>query len=213
MFTHAACLLFRWEVLDALGEPTEIARPLACPSFGWARGTITLEPIERLGLLQDYRRFPPAKVLDAFVDDRQERRETCKHCKQAEDEIQIGMVPTHVQLPLELAPPKGGERPAALRPRNGDSASWQRQRNAPRCRRLLVAGNPVRDLLLRAKHLFVAAILWPSLNPVAPHDDKRVIAMTNEGRPGPPHCGVSGRRLLLALTHGAPRPTRCLKGF
>jgi hypothetical protein len=35
--------------------------------------------------------------------------------------------PTHVQLPLELAPPKGGERPAALRPRNGDSASWQRQ--------------------------------------------------------------------------------------
>ena len=65
--------------------------------------------------------------------------------------------PTHVQLPLELAPPKGGERPAALRPRNGDSASWQRQRNAPRCRRLLVAGNPVRDLLLRAKHLFVAA--------------------------------------------------------
>jgi hypothetical protein len=65
--------------------------------------------------------------------------------------------PTHVPLPLELAPPKGGERPAALRPRNGDSASWQRQRNAPRCRRLLVAGAAVRDLLLRAKHLFVAA--------------------------------------------------------
>jgi hypothetical protein len=34
-------------------------------------------------------------------------------------------VPTHVQ------PPKGSERPAALRPRNGDSASWQRQRSAP----------------------------------------------------------------------------------
>ena len=32
------------EVLDALGEPTEIARPLACPSFGWTRGTIPLEP-------------------------------------------------------------------------------------------------------------------------------------------------------------------------
>ena len=45
-------------------------------------------------------------------------------------------------------------------------------------------GSPL--LLLRAKSLFVAAILWPSLNPVAPHDDKRVIAMTNEGRPGPP---------------------------
>jgi hypothetical protein len=40
-------LLLRREVLDALGEPTEIARPLACPSFGWARGTITLEPFER----------------------------------------------------------------------------------------------------------------------------------------------------------------------
>jgi hypothetical protein len=249
MFTHAACLLLRWEGREALAKLTEIARPLACPSFGWARGTITLEPIERLGLLQDYRRFPPAKVLDAFVDDRQERRETCKHCKQAEDEIQIGMVPTHVQLPLELAPPKGGERPAALRPRNGDSASWQRQRNAPRCRRLLVAGNPVRDLLLRAKHLFVAATFaypmragpWAhrrleisltasflarvrpcccfapnpcsspqsfgrALNSVAPHDDKRVIAMTNEGRPGPPHCGVSGRR--LAARAYARRPAR-----
>ena len=72
--------------------------------------------------------------------------------------------PTHVPLPLELAPPKGGERPAALRPRNGDSASWQRQRNAPRCRRLLVAGNPVRDLLLRAEHLLIAANL---------HEDRR----------------------------------------
>ena len=38
----------------------------------------------------------------------------------------------------------------------------------------------MRDLLLRAKSLFGAAILWPSLNPAAPRDDKRVIAMTNE---------------------------------
>ena len=116
MFTHAACLLLRREVLDALGEPTEIARPLACPSFGWARGTITLEPFER----QDYRRFPPAEFLNAF--DSQEGRETCK---QAEEEIQVRSVQTHVQR--DLAPPKGGKRPAALRPRNGDSASWQRQ--------------------------------------------------------------------------------------
>ena len=43
MFTHAACLLLRREVLNALGEPSEIARPLACPLFGWARGTIKLE--------------------------------------------------------------------------------------------------------------------------------------------------------------------------
>jgi hypothetical protein len=75
-----------------------MARPLACPSFGWARGTITLEPVERLGLLQDYRRFWPAKFLDAFVNDSQERRETCK---QAEQEIQVRMVPTHVQLPRD----------------------------------------------------------------------------------------------------------------
>ena len=68
-------------------------------------------------------------------------------------------------------------------------------------------------LLLRAKSLFVAAILWPSLNPVAPHDDKRVIAMTNEGRPGPPPAACPAGALLLALTHGAPRRTRCLKGF
>ena len=92
MFTHAACLLLRREVLDALGEPTEIARPLACPSFGWARGTITLEPFER----QDYRRFRPAELQDAF--DSQERRETCK---QAEEEIQVGIVQIHVQLPLD----------------------------------------------------------------------------------------------------------------
>src|SRR6476620_10559587 len=80
----------------------------------------------------DYRRLPPAGE-EFVVDDAwcQKRRET--GCE-AEEEIQVGMVPTHVQLPLELAPPKGGERPAALRPRNGDSASWQRQRNAPRCR-------------------------------------------------------------------------------
>ena len=95
MLTHAACLLLRREVLDALGEPTEIARPLACPSFGWARGTITLEPFER----QDYRRFPPAEFLNAF--DSQEGRETCK---QAEEEIQVGIVQTHVQR--DLAPPR-----------------------------------------------------------------------------------------------------------
>jgi hypothetical protein len=44
----------------------------------------------------------------------------------------------------------------------------------------------VRDLLLRAKHLFGAAIFWTTLNPVARLRDERAIAMTNEaGRTGP----------------------------
>jgi hypothetical protein len=55
------------------------------------------------------------------------------------------------------APPKSGERPAALTPQRG-----LRQLAAPgelrrAAGRLLVAGNPVRDLLLGAEHLFVAA--------------------------------------------------------
>jgi hypothetical protein len=69
------------------------------------------------------------------------------------------MVPTHVQLQRDFAPPKGGERPAALTPQR-DSPNWRRAeelRRAAGC--LLVAGNPVRDLLLRAKHLFVAAMV------------------------------------------------------
>ena len=128
MLTHAACLLLRREVFDALGEPTEIARPLACPSFGWARGTITLEPFERLNILQDYQRFSPAKFLDAFVDDRKERRETCKHCKQAEDEIQVGMVPTHVQLPLGSRRQRAVKGPATLTPQRV-SPNWLRWEN------------------------------------------------------------------------------------
>ena len=66
----------------------------------------------------------------------------------------------------------------------------------------------MRDLLLRAKHLFVAAILWTSLNPVAPHDDKRVIAMTNEaGRTGPVEGLWHVRRRLAARAY-ARRPAR-----
>src|SRR6516165_502820 len=45
MFTHAACLLRRRQVVDALAKLTEIARPLACPLFDWPRVTITLEPV------------------------------------------------------------------------------------------------------------------------------------------------------------------------
>ena len=86
------------------------------------------------------------------------------------------LVRTTVRIPgfsRSFAPPKGGKRPAALRPRNGDSASWQRQRNAPRCRRLLVAETPVRDLLLCAKHLFVAATVGCA------GEDSAVVYLTN----------------------------------
>ena len=152
MFTHAACLLLRREVLDALAKPTEIARPLACPSFGWARGTITLEPVERLGLLQDYRRFPPAEKFSGCI--RMMPGTPRDLACEAEEKIQVGMVPTHVQLPLELAPPKGGERPAALRPRNGDSASWQRQRNCAALPSLVSRRNP-RAGLVASRQTFV----------------------------------------------------------
>ena len=60
-----------------------------------------------------------------------------------------------VRHALDLAA-KGGERPAALRPRKGGPACWQRQKECAALPvALLVA--PVRDLLLHAKHLFVAA--------------------------------------------------------
>jgi len=129
MFIHAACLLLQREVLGALAKLTE--------SLGrWPR-TITLEPVERSGLLQvlqrrwwmlrrqwridrllihgrasrlDYRRFPLAAEEFAdgaceFVDDAwcQESRKTA--CE-AEEEILIGMVPTHVQFQRDFAPPK-----------------------------------------------------------------------------------------------------------
>jgi hypothetical protein len=48
----------------------------------------------------DNRRFPP-EFLDAVVDDGQERRETCK---QEEEKIQVGMVPSHAQLQRNSRP-------------------------------------------------------------------------------------------------------------
>jgi len=48
-------------------------------------------------------RFPP-EFLDAFVNNRQERRETCK---QEEEKIQVGMLPIHVQSAARrMAAPK-----------------------------------------------------------------------------------------------------------
>src|SRR5215472_3687527 len=61
------------------------------------------EAVERSGLLQVLfrRRFLPTKPLDALVNDGQKRREPCK---QAEEEIQVGVVPTHVRLQRDFAP-------------------------------------------------------------------------------------------------------------
>ena len=125
---HASGLLApSAEVLDALAKPTEpLGRLLARLT-----GALTLEPVERPDILQvlrrrwridvlrwrwridrllvhgrasrlDYRRFPPAGE-EFVVDDAwyQERRETA--CE-AEEKIQVGMVPTHVQLQRDFAP-------------------------------------------------------------------------------------------------------------
>jgi hypothetical protein len=91
-------------------------------------------------------------VAVKFVDDAwcQEPRETA--CE-AEEEKLVGMVPTHVQLQRDFASPKGGERPAAPTPQRG-LASWQRQRNAARCRLLVSRWNP-RAGLVTSRQLFV----------------------------------------------------------
>jgi hypothetical protein len=70
------------------------------------------------------------------------------------------MVPTHVQLQRDFAPPKGGERPAALTPQRG-LAGWRRTKLRLAASRLLVALGRVRVLFLCAKHLFVAAKRGP----------------------------------------------------
>ena len=154
MFKQAACLLLRREVLEALAEPTEIAWPLlALPSVGRA-GRSRWSPssgrtffryfggdggstycggdggstafsfaVERLGsttgdfLLRA--RSSSSMMLGA--------RNAARLAARQKKKYRSGWCQLMVQLPRELARPKGGERPAALRPRNGDSASWQRQ--------------------------------------------------------------------------------------
>ena len=67
------------------------------------------------------------------------------------------MVPTHVQLPLDSRRQRAVKDRQALTPQRV-SPNWRRAEELRRAAgRLLVAGIPVRDLLLRAKHLFVAA--------------------------------------------------------
>ncbi len=154
-------------------------------------------------LHQDYRRFPPA--ADEFVGDNHQCRETRKQretCKQGETrkqegkKMQVGMVPTHVQLPLaRLAPSKGGERPAVLTPQRG-LASWRRTKLRCAAGRLLVAGTPVRGLLLCANHLFVEAMVC--LGWRAAHGA------------GPPQPGTSVRPAALNPCQvGISRPCCC----
>ena len=52
-----------------------------------------------------------------------------------------GWLPTHVQLQRDFAPPKGGERPAALTPQRG-LAGWRRTKLRLAAGRLLVALGP-----------------------------------------------------------------------
>lgn len=119
MLIHPACLLLRREVLDALAKLIE---------GRWRSGGLRrrrmlrrrwridgLRRRWRSGVLRrrwrsdrllghrrasrfDYRRFPPARFLNEFVNDSQERRATCK---QAEEQIQVGILPGHVRLPLD----------------------------------------------------------------------------------------------------------------
>ena len=90
----------------------------------------------------DYRRFLPVKLLNAFVNESQQRR--------AEEEIQV--VPAHVQL--SLAPPKAVERPAALA-RNGSQQLASAAAIAPRCSLL----TSLAGFVTSRQRLFVAAIL------------------------------------------------------
>jgi hypothetical protein len=71
------------------------------------------------------RLFTRGHHRNAFVNDSQERPETCK---QAEEKIQVGMVPTHVQLPLDSRRQRAVKTGSAETPQRG-LASWQRQRN------------------------------------------------------------------------------------
>ena len=83
--------------------------------------------------------------------------------------------PTHVQLPLELAPPKGGERPAALRPRNGAPPVGSAKRNCAALPSLVSRRNPRAGLVASRQTFVRRRHLWTPLNPAAPRDDKRTM--------------------------------------
>jgi hypothetical protein len=180
-------------------------RIACCPSFGWARGTITLEPFERPDVLQVLwrrwridvlrwrwridrllvhgrasrldSRLPPAGE-EFVVDDAwcQKRRET--GCE-AEEEIQVGMVPTHVQLPRDSRRQRAAKDRQTLTPQRV-SPNWLAPREiAPRRRSLISRRKPRAGLVTSRQTFARRRHLWTPLNPAAPRDDKRTIAMTN----------------------------------
>ena len=113
---------------------------------------------------------------------------------------------------------KGGEE-AVLTPQRV-SPSWRCQRNWPRypgrARRFLVAIALVRDLLLRAKHLFVAAMVclgwgvtW--VNDGAGLDGRRpATADTTVTAPTSPPRTDSGQSAPGAATGGEPRSRQAI---
>jgi len=121
-------------------------------------------------------------------NDRVGRQVSQRHALQRE---MTGMsIDHHISVMIIMrsidAPPKSGERPAALTPQRV-SPTWRCQRNCARCRlRFFVVSARVRDLLLRAKHLFVAAILAgpPASRPIP----------QGTGHPARPACTHAARR-------------------
>ena len=148
------------------------------------------------------------------MHDSQQRRETCK---QAEEKIQVGIVPTHVQLQ------RVSRRRRAVKG-SADPAKGLAKLAVPealaalpgRARRFLVAIALVRDLLLRAKHLFVAAMVclgwgvtW--VNDGAGLDGRRpATADTTVTAPTSPPRTDSGQSAPGAATGGEPRSRQAI---
>jgi hypothetical protein len=118
-----------------------------CGDGGWFGGdggsTVFSFTVERRGSTTGG--FRLRKSLDALVNDGQERRETCK---QAEEEIQVGEVPTHVQFPRDSRRQRAVKVRQRRDPATGTPPVGSARGIAPRCRSLVSRRNPVWHLLL-----------------------------------------------------------------
>ena len=136
-------MLLRRRVLHALAKPTEgrwrmLRRRWRIDVLRWRWRIARLLVHGRASRL-DYPRFSPAKFLDALVNDGQNAARPVS--SRGRNAGRGGA--NSCSASARRAPPKGGESPAAPRPRNGNSASWQRQRNCAALPvALLVAGTP-----------------------------------------------------------------------